>query len=247
MSDSLKKWAIRSFTHFWRATWVIRSRSLSYLATWENRSRLLICPERPARFAHFAQKEWANLFIFLKSLKSCKKRTKLRFFPIFLGYRLLFVSERANAQFTQKNEQFAHLSWATWANRSHSLICYERPEQFAHIRSFVLSDLSEWANSQPCIHIIINWSGMLNVNSEIHKIRASLAVPDLQFLCTAVHVILSFSVAFSLYCLLFQFFSQAGWNAKKYIEKEKWDRGEYSKAAERQILICFWSRIIHKK
>ena len=36
-----------------------------------------------------------------------------------------------------------HLSWATRAIRSWSLICLEQPEQFAHNRSFVLSDLSE--------------------------------------------------------------------------------------------------------
>ena len=56
---------------------------------------------------------------------------------------------------------FAHLrvSWATWANRSQSLICHERPERFAHRRSFVGSDQREsftvahliwaiWANEQ---------------------------------------------------------------------------------------------------
>ena len=53
----------------------------------------------------------------------------------------------------------AHLSWATWANRSHSLICHEQTERFAHSCSFVLSYLSEsltfahffwaiWANEQ---------------------------------------------------------------------------------------------------
>ena len=41
----------------------------------------------------------------------------------------------------------AHLSWATWAIRSWSLICLEQPEQFAHNRSFVLSDLSELLRS----------------------------------------------------------------------------------------------------
>ena len=38
---------------------------------------------------------------------------------------------------------FAHFLWATWANRSWSLICLERPERFGHGRSFVLSDLSQ--------------------------------------------------------------------------------------------------------
>ena len=32
----------------------------------------------------------------------------------------------------------AHLSWGTWAIRSRLIICLERPERFAHSRSFVL-------------------------------------------------------------------------------------------------------------
>ena len=43
-------------------------------------------------------------------------------------------------------ERFAHIAhfwWANWAIRSWSLICLERPERDAHSRSFVLSDLSE--------------------------------------------------------------------------------------------------------
>ena len=58
-----------------------------------------------------------------------------------------------------KVRMIAHLSWATWAIRSQSLICLEWPERFAHICSFVLSDLSKlltvahlnwvkWANEQ---------------------------------------------------------------------------------------------------
>ena len=39
----------------------------------------------------------------------------------------------------------AHLSWATWAIGSQSIICLERSEQIAHSRSF---DLIEWANEQ---------------------------------------------------------------------------------------------------
>ena len=41
------------------------------------------------------------------------------------------------------NRSFAHLSWASWANCSRSLICLERPEWFAHGHSFVLSNLSD--------------------------------------------------------------------------------------------------------
>ena len=42
-----------------------------------------------------------------------------------------------------------HLSWATWAIRSQSLICPEQSERIAQIRSFDLSDLSKWVDSQP--------------------------------------------------------------------------------------------------
>ena len=43
---------------------------------------------------------------------------------------------------------FAHLSWATWAIFSHSLICFEQSEQIAHIRSFDLRYLSKWAMTE---------------------------------------------------------------------------------------------------
>ena len=145
----------------------------SFWATWANRSRSLICPERLERFAHFAQKEWAFL---KKNFQKMWKRTKIRFFQIFLSELFIFFSKREHERFAQKTERFAHLSWATWANRSHSLICHERPERFAYSRSFVLSDLSEsltftnlswatWANSQPwtimriSVHFLLHYSG----------------------------------------------------------------------------------------
>ena len=56
------------------------------------------------------------------------------------------MSEKANERFAQKNRaicSFAHLSWATWVNRSRSLICHERPKRFAHGCSFDMSDLSD--------------------------------------------------------------------------------------------------------
>ena len=37
----------------------------------------------------------------------------------------------------------AHFWWATWVNRAWSLIFSERPERFAHSRSFVMSNLSD--------------------------------------------------------------------------------------------------------
>ena len=57
-----------------------------------------------------------------------------------------FFSKRANEQFTQKKQaihSFAHLSLAAWANRSWLLIFHEQPEQFAHGRSFDMSNLSD--------------------------------------------------------------------------------------------------------
>ena len=170
MSHSLQKWAIRSFAHFWWATWAIHSRllinSLNDLsesltvahlswATWAIRSH---CSEGMSE--SFAKK---NLF-----KKIVKHEQKIRFFSIFLSESPFFVSEGANERFTKKRAifSFANLSWVTWANQSHSLICPEGPEQFAHGRSFVLSDLSQlltfadlssaiWANArtanaQPC-------------------------------------------------------------------------------------------------
>ena len=84
------------------------------------------------------------------------------------------------------NCSFAHFCWVTWANCSWLLICherairswsffwYERPEQFAHSHSFVLSDLSEsltvpyliwakwanmrWANEQMSDEQMSKWA-----------------------------------------------------------------------------------------
>ena len=113
----------------------------SFWATWANPSQSLICPQQ---FAHFAQKEWVRFFVFLNFQKTLKKRTNIRFFWVNHSF---FVSERKNEQFAKK--------------LSDSLICSERLEQsltfahlsewleqFAHSRSFVLSNLSEWAWSK---------------------------------------------------------------------------------------------------
>ena len=51
---------------------------------------------------------------------------------VFRANRSYFAQKWANEQFPQKNERFTH-----------SLIFSEQPEQFAHDRSFPLSDLSE--------------------------------------------------------------------------------------------------------
>ena len=59
----------------------------------------------------------------------------------------------------------AHLSWATWAIRSRTLICLEQSERIAHSRSFDLSEMSEWANSQPCLYICVFCHFYKNVSS----------------------------------------------------------------------------------
>ena len=85
MSDLLKKLAISSFAYFWWVTSVLCSLSL-------------IPSERPERFAHFAQKEWAKLLLYLKT-KNLKKTYKipLQFFRTFLIESLIFfLTEREN-------------------------------------------------------------------------------------------------------------------------------------------------------
>ena len=72
------------------------------------------------------------------------------------------MNKRVNEQFTKKTQQFAHLSWVTWANGSQSLFCYEQPELYTHGWSFDMSDSltvahlswaiwgnERWVNSQP--------------------------------------------------------------------------------------------------
>ena len=67
-----------------------------------------------------------------------------------------------------KSLMVAHLSWATWANRSQSLICFERSEQIAHSHSFDLSEMSKWANSQPCTILFYMYTGQ-NFYSSLPK------------------------------------------------------------------------------
>ena len=108
-------------SHFWWVTWGICS-------------QLLICPERPERFAHIANYKRVNDWI------ACLfKNIKIWFYSNFLS-ESLFLWAKEQMSDSLKNEQFAH-----------SLIC---PERFTHSCSFVLSNLSkwamsEWANSQP--------------------------------------------------------------------------------------------------
>ena len=165
-----KKWAICLFAHFWWATWMIHS-------------QLLIPSKRLERSAHITQRECANFLLFFRKLtKKCKKHTKYNLLEFFWAKCSFFVSESEKWAIRSKNLAirsicsfvlsdlsklltFAHLSWATWSNSSHSLTCHERPERFAHSCSFALSDqskwltyahfswanewMSKWANSQP--------------------------------------------------------------------------------------------------
>ena len=120
MSDLLKKWVIRSFAHFWWATWVIAHGHSFDLSN-----------EQPERFAHFAQKEWANLLLFLQTSHKNVRTYKNTIF--------------SNSKKPSELLIFAHFIWATWAICSQSLICPEQPCQIAHISSFVLSHLSDWS------------------------------------------------------------------------------------------------------
>ena len=76
---------------------------------------------------------------------------------VFRANRSFFVQKWANEQFAEKNERFTH-----------SLIFGERPERFAHDRSFPLSDLSKllmvahfwWATWAICSHCSFDLSKM---------------------------------------------------------------------------------------
>ena len=56
-----------------------------------------------------------------------------------------FVSERAKVWFTRflRESLSRFFLRSTWANRSWSLFCYDRPERRAHDCSFIQSDLSD--------------------------------------------------------------------------------------------------------
>ena len=91
------------------------------------------------------KREWANRSFFLNLQK---KYQKIWFYSqIFLSEPLVFCEQKSKWAICSKKRaicSFGHLSWVTWANRSQSLYFHERPGRFAHSRSLVLSDLSEW-------------------------------------------------------------------------------------------------------
>ena len=100
---------------------------------------------------------------------------KNTFSSIFFEWIAYFLWAKEEWAILSKKERVAHSlfyheqperiapsrSWATWAICSPSLICPERSERIAHSCSFVLSNLSEWANgrwanSQPW-NFVQNW------------------------------------------------------------------------------------------
>ena len=111
---------------------------------------------------YITQRECANFLLFFRKLtKKCKKHTKYNLLEFFWANCSFFVSESEKWAIRSKNLAirsicsfvlsdlsklltFAHLSWATWSNSSHSLTCHERPERFAHSCSFALSNQSKW-------------------------------------------------------------------------------------------------------
>ena len=88
-------------------------------------SNSLIFGERPERFTHITQREWANHSGFLNLQKNLQKRTEKYIFVNFFWVNcLFFVSERGMSNSLKKRAScsFALLSWATWANRSQPLM-----------------------------------------------------------------------------------------------------------------------------
>ena len=79
--------------------------------------------------------------------------------------------------------------------------------------------------SRNAVHEIVLSGGEFNTPGFCHFcVRQFISVYGSSFLCTAVHVINSFSASFSLLCFLFVCIRpspcKAGWDANKYIEKE---------------------------
>ena len=152
-------WANRSF--FAKNEWIMIRWAIC--SKKERFTHLLILGKQPERVTHIAhfwwatwvislhcslkKREWANR-CFLKSLQTMYKKTyqKYDLSQIFWANHSFFVSERANERFAQKNKRFPH-----------SLDYHEQPERTVHSRSFDLSDLSEWANSQPWFLICENF------------------------------------------------------------------------------------------
>ena len=132
MSDSLKKWVIRSFVHFWWATWAIhwdrsfllsnlsQSLTVAYLswATWA------IGSLQGWEFAHRFSKQIACFLPKNEWMSNLLKKTSDSLICSFLVRDLI------------NSLTIAHFLWVTWANHSWSLTFSEQPERFAHIVPF---------------------------------------------------------------------------------------------------------------
>ena len=149
------------FAHFWWATWAIRSQLIisSELPERIAHGRLFVLSDLSYSLTSLRRNE--QKFSFFKNFqKNCKMVQKIRFFRIFLSEWLIFCERKRNGALCWKKpsaslmcpEQperiahicsfvmsdlsdlltVAHLSWATWANRLHLLICPEQFEQMSH-------------------------------------------------------------------------------------------------------------------
>ena len=104
------------------------------------------------RFAQITQDKWATVSKSLRLLKSLIKNERMSYLLRAGNSLIWFLSE--SLVFCQKMSQwaihskkwaihsFAHFRWAKWAIRSQSLISSERPEQIAHVCSFLVSEMS---------------------------------------------------------------------------------------------------------
>ena len=117
-----------------------------------------------AHIAHIAHLIWAKWAIHSRSSPKKRKWAKMSDSLIFSinFFKIVYKKQDLGfflAKFFWANRSFAHFLWATWANRSRSLICLERSERIAHSCSFDLSEMSEWANSQPWfyVHNLRSW------------------------------------------------------------------------------------------
>ena len=128
--------------HFWLATWAVRSlfcffqknsiktvknvqKIQFYSNYFEQIAYFLWAKEKNDRFAK--KTEWFAHSLF------CAEQ------PVQITHICSFVMSNLSDLLT-----VAPLSWATWANHSHSLICidiFERKSKWV---------MCEWANSQPC-------------------------------------------------------------------------------------------------
>ena len=75
----------------------------------------------------------------------------------FLSELLVFCKKMSDLLKKQAIGSFAHFLWVTWAISSWSLIFRERPEQFAHIAHFLVSDLSDHSHRSPKMRESLNF------------------------------------------------------------------------------------------